>query len=110
MLVNLGDRLPRDELRREVVGHLVVQVVQILPVRQLVDPVDLLVREEARVHAYDVAEHGRVGQFRAVEGRAPIVLGASARSPALGPRSRAIAPPRRRGGRGMPRAAPSFLF
>ena len=60
MLVNLGDRLPRDELRREVVGHLVVEVVQVFPVRQLVDPVDLLVREEARVHAYDVAQHGRV--------------------------------------------------
>ena len=41
-----------------------VEVVQVFPVRQLVDPVDLLVREEARVHAYDVAEHGGVAAVR----------------------------------------------
>ena len=41
-----------------------VEVVQVFPVRQLMHFVDLLVREEARVHAYDVAEHGRVAAVR----------------------------------------------
>ena len=41
-----------------------VQVVQIFPVRQLMDSVDLLVREEARVHAYYMAQHGRVAAVR----------------------------------------------
>ena len=41
-----------------------VQVVQIFPVRQLMYSVDLLVREEARVHAYYMAQHGRVASIR----------------------------------------------
>ena len=41
-----------------------VEVVQVFPVRQFVDPVDLLVREEARVHAYDVAQHGGIAPVR----------------------------------------------
>ena len=41
-----------------------VEVVQIFPVRQLMYAVDLLVREEARVHAYYVAQHGRVAAVR----------------------------------------------
>jgi hypothetical protein len=42
----------------------VVQVVQIFPVRQLVYAVNLFVREEARVHAYYMAQHGRVAAVR----------------------------------------------
>ena len=41
-----------------------VQVVQIFPVRQLMYAVDLLVREESSVHAYYMAEHGRVPAVR----------------------------------------------
>ena len=41
-----------------------VEVVQIFPMRQLMHSVNLLVREESSVHAYYMAEHGRVAPVR----------------------------------------------